>query len=72
MQSIAQWLNTLVKVGLYPGSASVSYVTLGMWFNLAEMHLPHLKQPTSQSCCKNKMMRGKHVAQSIYQTVNKL
>lgn len=30
MQSIAQWLNTLVKVGLYPGSASVSYVTLGM------------------------------------------
>lgn len=36
------------------------------------MHFPHLKQSALQGCCKNKIMYGKHVAQSINQTVNQL
>lgn len=47
MQSIAQWLKTLVKVGLNPGSALMSCVSWDMLFNLSEMHFPRSKQLTS-------------------------
>lgn len=72
MQSIVWWLKTLVKVGLYRGSATVSCMTAGMFFDLTETHFPHMKRYTSQGSCKNKIMHVKHLAQSIYQTVNKL
>lgn len=38
MQSIVWWLKTLVKVGLYRGSATVSCMTAGMFFDLTETH----------------------------------
>lgn len=47
MHSIAQWLKTLVGVGLNPGSALMSCMSWDM-FNLSEMHFPHSKQLTSQ------------------------
>lgn len=45
MQSIAQWLKTLVKVHLY--LPFMSHITLAMLFNLSEIYFSHLKQPTS-------------------------
>lgn len=41
-QRIAQWLKTLVKGGLYVGSAIMSHMTLAMLFNLSEIYFPHL------------------------------